>query len=284
VSLGDKVTKGQALAVIRSADIAGNYADLNSAEADLAIAKRAMENTESLYKSGISSEREYNEAKLNYQKALATKNKVEVALHINGGGSSSSGGQYTITSPTDGYIIEKKVNSGSYIRSDMGDNLFTISDLKNVWVYANVYEADIPRVKEGYTAKVTILAYPDKVFEGKIDKVSEVLDPQSKALRARITLDNSGMLLKPDMFAKVIVGNKEGMNALCIPTSALISQDGKNYVVIFNAKDDLKASEIGIIKTVGDRTYVNSGIENGQKLVVKNQLLIFNQLISSDTK
>ncbi len=284
VSLGDKVTKGQVLATIKSADIAGNYSDLSSANADLAIAKRQMDNTEGLYKSGISSEREYTEAKQNYEKALAAKSKVSSTLTINGGTKSNASGQYQLTSPIDGYVVEKKVAAGSYIRPDMGDYLFTISDLKTIWIYANVYEADIPRIKQGDAVTVTTLAYPDKTFAGKVDNISEVLDAQSKALRARINLDNKDMLLKPDMFAKVIVSNREGAHALCIPTSALISQDGKNYVVIYNNREDLKVSEVAILKTVGDRTYISSGVTPGQHLIVQNQLLVFNQLISSDTK
>ncbi|MDR3679470.1 MAG: efflux RND transporter periplasmic adaptor subunit [Flavipsychrobacter sp.] len=284
VSLGDKVSKGQVLATIKSADIAGNYSDLSSANADLAIAKRQMDNAESLYKSGISSEREYTEAKQNYEKALAAKNKVSSTLSINGGTKSSANGQYQLTSPIDGYVVEKKVAAGGYIRPDMGDYLFTISDLKTIWIYANVYEADIPRIKQGYSVKVTTLAYPDKVFSGKIDNVSEVLDAQSKALRARISLDNSEMLLKPDMFAKVMVSNEEGAHALCIPTNALISQDGKSYVVIYNSREDVKVAEVTIVKTVGDRTYIDAGLTAGQHVITQNQLLIFNQLISSDTK
>src|SRR6266700_1310078 len=77
VSLGDKVTKGQTLAVIKSADVAGNYSDLSKAGNDLAIAKRQMDNTESLYKNGIGSEKEFIEAKENYNKALAINNKLK---------------------------------------------------------------------------------------------------------------------------------------------------------------------------------------------------------------
>jgi len=281
VSLGDKVKKGQVLAIVKSADIAGNYSDLNSANADLAIAKREMDNTEALYKNGISSEREFTEAKQSYEKALAAKNKIQSTITINGGGKSTAGGDYLLTSPIDGYLVEKKITTGSFIRPDMGDYLFSVSDLKNVWIYANIYEADIPRVKEGYPVTVTTLAYPDRVFDGKIDKVSEVLDSQSKALRARITLDNSDMLLKPDMFAKVIVNNQEGAKSLCIPTSALVSLNGKNYVVVYNDRNDVRNAEVEIIKTVGNRTYINSGLEEGQKVITKNQLLIFNQLVSN---
>ncbi len=279
VTLGDRVTKGQVLAVIHSADVAGSYNDLSSANADLAISKRQMDNAESLYKNGISSEKEYNEAKQNYEKALSSRNKVQSVININGGGKANVGGQYMVVSPINGYIVEKKVNAGAFIRPDMGDNLFTISDLKNVWVYANVYEADISKIKEGYGVNVIPLSYPDKSFAGKIEKISQVLDPQSKVMKVRIDLDNKDMLLKPDMFTKVIVNNKEGSNAICIPTTALLSQDGKNYVVVYNSDKDMQIAQVEILKTVEGQTFIKSGLSVGQVLITKNQIFIFNQLL-----
>ncbi len=280
VTLGDKVQAGQVLAIIRSADVAGNYADLTSANADIAITKRQLDNTESLYKNGIASEREYAEAKQVYEKALAAKSKIQSLISINSGNGSNAGGSYTITSPIGGYIVEKKVNAGNFIRGDMGDNLFTISDLKDVWVIANVFEADIPKVKEGYEVQVTTLAYPDKVFRGKIDKISEILDPANKALKVRIRLDNPELLLRPEMFAKVIVSNKEDKQAVCIPTKAIITQNGKTFVVVYNSNADMKIAEINILKTVGDITYLVSGVTPGQHLITDNQLLIFQQLLN----
>ena len=280
VSMGDKVSKGQVLAIIRSADIAGSYSDLNSADADVAIAKRQMETAESLYKGGISSEREYTEAKQNYQKAQAEHNKVISQININGGAHTTAGGEYMLTSPIDGYVVEKKVNAGDFIRPDNAENLFTVSDLQDVWIYANVYESDIPKVKEGYEVKVIPMAYPDKELVGRIDKVSQVLDPQSKVMRVRVTLNNKDMLLKPDMFAKVIVDNVAGNKAVCIPTESIISQDGKDYVVTYNNNSDMSIAEINILKTVGDKTYVRTDIRPGQKLIAQNQLLIFNQLLN----
>lgn len=278
VSLGDRITKGQVLAVIKSADVAGNYSDLNSANADLAIAKRQMDNAEALYKNGINSEKEYNEAKQNYEKAVASRNKIQSLISINGGGKTTSGGQYLVTAPIDGYIVEKKITAGAFIRPDMGDNLFTISDLKNVWVYANVYETDINKIKEGYTVKVLPISYPDKVFPGKIDKISQVLDPQSKAMKVRINIDNKEMMLKPDMFAKVMVDNVEGNMALCVPKSSLIPQEGKNYVIIYKNDSDMRVSQVDLVKTTNDKAYISEGVSLGDKVITKNQILIFNQL------
>jgi len=263
---------------VRSADVAGNYSDLNSARADVSIAKRQLDNAEALYQSGISSEREYTEARQNYEKAVAGKDKVQSVININGGGKTTASGNYMITAPIDGYVVEKKITSGAFIRPDMGDNLFTISDLKNVWIFANVYETDIAKVKEGYEVKVVSAAYPDKVFKGTIDKIGQVLDPQSKAMRVRITLSNNELLLKPDMFAKVIVSNSEGAEAICIPTSALISQDGKDFVVVYKDKAHMTIAEVKVLKTVNDRTYLSGGVSPGMKLITSYQNLVFNQL------
>jgi len=281
VSVGDKVQAGQVLAVIRSADIAGSYSDLASVNADINIANRQLTNTENLYKNGIASEKEFNEAKQNYDKALAAKNKIQSVLSITGGSKTTAGGTYLLTSPINGYIVEKKVNAGNFIRSDMGDYLFTISNLKDVWVNANVYEDDIAKVKVGFEVQVITLAYPDKIFKGKINEISEVLDPANKTLHVRIKLDNQDLLLKPEMFAKVIVADKINRKSVYIPTKALISQNEKNFVVIYNNKSDMQISEVAILKTAGDKTYINSGVVPGQKLITRNQLLIFQQLLNN---
>lgn len=280
ITLGDKVKAGQVLAVLHSADVAGNYADLSSANADIAIAKRQMDNTESLYKNGIASEKEYTEAKQNYAKALSAKAKIESFININGGKGSTSGGTYTLTSPIDGYVVEKKVNTGNFIRSDMGDNLFTISDLKTVWVNANVFEQDISKVKEGYKVEVSTLAYPDMKLKGVINKMNQVLDPVSRTLRVRVQLDNPGLLLRPEMFAKVVVSNTENRQIVCVPTRSLVALNGKNYVVVYKSPSDMHIAEVSVLKSSGDQTYLNSGVTPGEKIITKNELLVFQQLLN----
>lgn len=277
VSFGDKVQAGQVLATIKSADVAGSYEDITSADADIAIAKKQMDNAESLFKSGIGAEKDYLEAQQNYQKALSAKRKIESQLNINGGGGAKPGGTYTITSPISGYVVEKKVNTGNFIRSDASDNIFTISDLKDVWVMANVFEADIPRVKEGMHVKVTTLAYPDKPIDGVIEKSSDVLDPASKAMKVRIRLNNPGMLLKPEMFAKVIVTNEQEGSSISLPFKAIVEENGKNYVIVYRGDCDLFKQEVVITKTVGDKTYIAEGVKPGDKVITKNALLLYNQ-------
>ena len=278
VSLGDKVNKGQVLAVMRSADVAGDYTDLASTKSDLSIAKRQLDQTQYLYKSGISSERDYTEAKENYNKAMAANQKVQEQLSINGRGNTSANGQYVITAPESGYIVEKNVNAGSFIRSDNASSMFTISNMKDVWIWANVFESDISKVKDGYAAKVTTVAYPGKVFNGKVNEISSVLDPDNKVMKVKITLPNPNMLLKPEMFTSVIITNSEPTQSVTVPASSIIFNDSKNYVVVYKSKCSMEVREVNVIKTVDNVTYLSAGLKPGEMLISKNQLLLYDAL------
>ncbi|MBZ5858452.1 efflux RND transporter periplasmic adaptor subunit [Flavihumibacter profundi] len=280
VSLGDKVNAGQTLAIIKSADVAGNYSDLSAASNDLAIAKKQMDNAESLFNNGIASEREFIEAKENYSKAVSNANKIKDQININGGGHTSENGTYVITAPMNGYVVEKKINEGGFIRTDNGDNLFTIGDISDVWVWANVYETDIAKVKEGYTARVTTLAYPDSSFNGVVDKVNQILDPVTKVMKIRVRLPNPGMKLKPEMFANIAIENKESKKAVSVPEQALINDNGKVYLVIYEDKCKLSIRQVEVIKTTAGRAYLKNGIQEGEKVISKNQILFFRALTS----
>ncbi|MEO5685563.1 MAG: efflux RND transporter periplasmic adaptor subunit [Chitinophagaceae bacterium] len=278
VSIGDKVAKGQTLAVIKSADVAGNYSDLSTSGNDVAITKKQMDNAESLFKNGIASEREYIEAKENYNKALSAANKVKEMIAINGGGHTAANGVYVIAAPMGGYVVEKKINQGGFIRSDNSDNLFTIGDISDVWVWANVYETDIAKVKEGYTAVVSTLAYPDSVFKGVVDKVNQILDPVTKVMKIRVRLSNPGMKLKPEMFANIIIRNKEGKKTVEIPSDGVISDNGKDFVIVYHDRCNLELREIVVLKSVDGKDFIASGIKEGEKIIGANQVLLFNAL------
>jgi cobalt-zinc-cadmium efflux system membrane fusion protein len=150
--------------------------------------------------------------------------------------------------------------------------------MKDVWIWANVFESDITKVKKGYDAQITTLAYPGKVFNGKIDEISSVLDPDNKVMKVRVALNNSDMLLKPEMFTNVLITNSESTTSVAIPASAVIFDSSKNYVVVYNSKCDLQVRSVNVIKTVDSVTYVASGLKPGDKVISKSQLLLYNAL------
>jgi cobalt-zinc-cadmium efflux system membrane fusion protein len=278
VTLGDYVQAGQTLATLKSAEIVSGYNDLATNQADLDAAQRTLNNVEARYKNGLASEQDYQLAKSELAKAQSNLEKAKETLGIYGQQNTSKNGIISIKSPISGYIVEKKISTGTQVRQDNSDNLFTISGLQDVWVLANVYENDISRVREGYEAQVTTLAYPDKVFNGKIEKISQVIDPNDKSLKVRIRLNNAGNLLKPDMFTAVSVVNKTGTKALALPTASIITDYGHSYVIILKDNCHYFIREVHPIKNAGGKTYVNDGVKEGDVVVTKEQLLLYNSL------
>ena len=277
-SLGDKVTKGQTLAIIKSADVAGNYADLSTINSDAAIAEKEYKNQEQLYKSGISSEKDYMQSKLEYDKAMNEVRKAQMQIAINGGGKTKEGGSYIISAPANGFIVEKNITAGSFIRNDNAQNLFTISNMQDVWVWANVFETDIQKIKTGQDAEVTTLAYPGKIFNGRIDQINSVLDPTSKAMKVKIVLPNTDMLLKPEMFTNIAIEQEEAQKALEVPSSAIVFDGGKNYVVTYTDNNHVNVQEVTVLKVAGSKTYVSDGVKEGDRIKSKNQILIYNSI------
>jgi len=274
-SLGDYVKKGQVLAIIKSSEAASFENDLTNAQSNLEISKKNLQATEDMYKSGIASEKEYITSQKDYQKAESELRRVENIVKLNGDNRTSD---YIVRTPVSGYVVERFINPNTQIRSDNSNNLFTISDLGHVWVLANVYETDISKVKPGEDVTVTTIAYPDIIFKGKIDKINNVLDPDNKTLKIRINLKNESYLLKPEMFANVSVNYKCQGKMLEVPSNALVFDKSKNFVILYNDKCDIKTREVEVFLTSGNKTYLSSGLKEGDRIISKSQLLIYNVL------
>jgi cobalt-zinc-cadmium efflux system membrane fusion protein len=273
--LGDYVQKGQALATIRSSEMAGYSSDLITARTNLALAKKNMDATEDMSKSGLVSAKDLLAAQSGYEQAKAALEKAERILQINGG---NTNGEYIVKSPINGFIVEKFVNNNMAIRADNGTNLFTISDLKNVWVMANVYESSIADIKTGENVQITTLSYPGKVFTGKIDKIMNALDPANKVMRVRIVLANPGYLLKPEMFTSITVHAKENKKMPGIPSSALIFDNNQYYVLIYKSTYDITIRPVQVASVVDDTTYIAEGLTDGERIITDQSLLIYQEL------
>ncbi len=273
--LGDYVQKGQTLAVIKSSDVAGYQQQYIAAKAGLAEAQKTYDADADLYKAGMIFDKDYTQDKNELVKAQAAYDQMVKTFQVYNIDENSN---YVIKAPVAGFIIDRKINPGMHFRSDNTDNVFTISDLKDVWVLANIYETDIAKIKQGYDATITALSYPNKVFHGKVDKVYNMLDPDSKVLNARITLDNPGYLLKPEMFANVSIRYAEDTQMVAVPTGAIIFNMSKNYVIVYTDKCHLKITPVDIYKTVGNITYISNGVKAGDKVVSKYESMVFDAM------
>jgi membrane fusion protein, heavy metal efflux system len=277
VMLGDYVKEGQVLGVIKSSEMAGYGNDYVNAESNVRVAEKNLDKTKDMYKSGLASLTDSLSAEVAYQQAKSELNRVNKVLKINGG---STEGEYVIKAPINGFVVEKLVNNNTTIRSDNNSSLFTISDLKNVWVWANVYESNISAINMGDKVDVTTLSYPGKIFNGKVDKIMNVLDPTNKVMKVRIALDNANYLLKPQMFASVIVTNPENRQSICIPSRALIFDNSQYYVLVFHDKNDVRITPVKVISAIGEKTYISEGVQPGEKIIASQAILIYDALNS----
>ncbi len=275
--LGDYVTAGEVLGTIKSSEIANYNAALTNAESNVKLTAALLAKSEEMAKSGLASQVDVTTAKVNYDQAVAAKGAAEKILSING---NNAHGEYLIKSPINGFIVQKNVTNGMAIRADNGGSLFTVSDLKEVWVQANVYEASINFVHEGDEVEVATITYPDKVFKGKIDKLMNVLDPTNKVMKMRVELPNPGYLLKPQMFATVTVNNDLPEEAIAVPSKALIFDHSQYYVVVYKGKNNAEIRSVDIISANSTTTYIKSGIKPGEMVIGSQAILIYGALNS----
>lgn len=246
-----------------------------TAETNVKLNASLLAKAQEMAKSGLASQVDVTTAKVNYDQAVASKVAAEKILSING---NNLNGEYQIKSPIEGFIVQKNVTNGMAIRSDNGNNLFTISDLKDVWVQANVYEANINNVHEGDEVDVTTITYPDKVFKGKIDKLMNILDPTNRVMKMRVVLPNPGYMLKPQMFATVTVNNGTQQDAISVPNKALIFDNSKYYVLVYKGAKDVEIRAVDIISANGNTTYIKSGIQPGEMVIGSQAILIYGAL------
>ncbi|UOQ53945.1 efflux RND transporter periplasmic adaptor subunit [Hymenobacter cellulosivorans] len=276
VELGDYVQKGQVLAIIRSGEIADLQNQSSAAGTDLDIARKNLQVLEDQYQAGLASERDVTLARKELQKAQGNVGKSRKQMGVYG---VSADGKYTIKAPISGFITEKNVTENMQYNDDNVSNFFTIANLDEVWIMANVFESDISKVKEGYAADVTTLSYPDQHFTGKIDKVFNVLDPESKVMKVRVRLQNPGYLLKPEMYAQIKVENTSGnQKMLAVPAKAVVFDKDRNFVMVFKDRSHVETREVKVAKTVGETSYVQSGLQDGERIIAQNQLLIYDEL------
>jgi len=275
VMLGDYVSKGQVLGVIKSTEMAGYSNDLVNAKTNLRVAQKNLNATQDMSKSGLSSQKDLLAAEAAYEQAKSELSRVKRILHINGG---NTNGDYIVRSPISGFVVEKFVTNGMSIRNDNSSNLFTISNLKNVWVIANVYESNINQVHLNDKVDITTLSYPNKVFNGKIDKIMNVLDPTNKVMKVRIVLPNPKYLLKPEMFANVTVTNEVNRYDLCVPSSSIVFDHSQNYILVYRNNADIKIVPIQVINTIEDKSFISGKVKEGDKVIASQAILIYEAL------
>lgn len=275
VSLGDYVKKGQTLAVIRSTDIADFEKQKRDAETALLSAQKNLKAVQELAEAKLNTERDVAAAQKELENAEAELLRIGEVLtiyHVN------KGSLYNVVAPISGFVTDKKINADMQLPPGINESIFTIAQIDEVVVMGNVYETDIAKLSPGMPVEVELLSYPDKLISGRIDKILNVLDPETKTLKIKVRLPNPGFLLKPEMAAVIYTRYQEGQQLPVINSEAVVFDKSKNYLMIFHRKDSIETRPVRPLKTTAGKTWIQSGLRPGETVITKNALLVYDAL------
>jgi len=179
----------------------------------------------------------------------------------------------TIYSPAKGIIVHKNAIEGSYTKAGM--DLFRIADLSTVWVYAHIFEYELPWIKVGQKVQMDLPYMPGRQFEGRVDYVYPYLDSKTRDVKIRLVFDNPAMELKPQMYANIRIESRAGDNVLVIPNEAIIRSGKRNLVFIDLGNGKFRPQDV-IIGPEGEDALVRviAGLDEGQYIVTSAQFLL----------
>lgn len=275
VELGDYVKQGQVLASIQSIEVAEFQKEKLDAINDVAIAEKNLQVAKDLFNGKLNSEKDLAAAEKELEKAKAELARINEIYSIY---SLKGGSVYNITAPMSGFVVAKKINQNEQIRHDNPDPVFSIAEINEVWVLANVNESDISKIQVGYDVRVKTLAFPDTHYYGKIDKLFNAIDPETKSMKVRVKIPNADLKLKPEMNCTVAVNYSENQRMVALPSSAVIFDKSKYWVMVFKDQHNIETRKIDIYRQLGDITYVQSGLKAGETVISQNGLLIYDAL------
>jgi membrane fusion protein, copper/silver efflux system len=173
--------------------------------------------------------------------------------------------------PMDGYVLQKGAVHG--MRVTPVDTLFEIANLQTVWIVADVYEQDLPRVEVGATAQVRASHIPDRTWTGRVTFIAPTLDPATRTIKVRVEVPNADSALKPDMFADVMLEYERG-SQLVIPVTAALDTGRRQIVFVDRPDGALTPREVSLGPRVGELWPVLSGLAEGERVVVSANFLV----------
>jgi cobalt-zinc-cadmium efflux system membrane fusion protein len=281
---GQRVKKGDVLAVLESPDIGIASADLHKAQADLIAAEHDRDRQKEMLGKGATSQRDFEQAEDAYRKAKAEVERAkQKAMLLRAGTTDGVTQTYAIRSEIEGEVVSRNISPGIEVQGQYSGGtaveLFTVGELDHVWVLADVYEMDTARVKVGSRVAIKLFAFPGKVFPAKVEWVSGTLDPSTRTAKVRCVLDNPDRSLKPEMYATLFISVDE-RKSLAIPRSALLRLGEQTSVFVERGKTaDGRHVYARVPVTVdesegGKWIPISHGLERGTKIVTEGSILL----------
>lgn len=290
VRLGQRVRRGTVLGYVESPELGRARGDYLAAATRARVAEANFQREKELLEKGISSEREMREAESVWAAARGDMAAAEAHLHALGLSDAEIGSfrleehpspRFPARSPIDGTVVEIQATVGQAVESTTP--LFTVGDLERLWVLLDVFESQLPLVELGQKVAISVAALPDRVFDGHIEYIGDVVDEKSRAVRVRVAVDNRKGLLKPGMFASATVAarastQKTESESLVVPREA-VQKLGDEHVVFVPAGDNkYRAIEVQVGLDMGKEVELVAGLDVGQSIVTTGAFVLKSEL------
>lgn len=290
VKNGDWVNKGSPLIILQSDEVGKSRAEFFRARADLELALANFERQKRLYEQGAGAQKDFIAAEAELKVARASLEACEKKLHLLGfteevieqmSETHQLNPVITIFSPLKGKVIDIRVVPGEMV--DQSKDMMIILDPRVLWVDAEIFEKDISRVRPGQKVEISVPAYPDRIFAGKISYVGDILKEETRTVTVRTEVENSELLLKPGMFSSLKIHLNGDQMVLAIPEEAVCDQQGEKFVFVPRG-DGFELKKI-ILGSKHDGFYeVVSGLAEGELVVTTGSYQLKSKLLEKILK
>jgi membrane fusion protein, heavy metal efflux system len=286
VKPGDAVRAGQTMALLGSPDFGQTQSDASRAAADFALAGKSLERARALFDHGVMAQKELQVAQAEYQKADAEHHRTQGRLKLYGDNGTVDQ-RFALASPIAGTVVERNINPGQELRSDMASAntpaMFVVTDPARLWVQLDASEKDLPFVRKGVSVALKSPAYPDVSFPARIETVADFVDPTTRTIKVRGTVDNAAKKLKGEMFITAEVPRTMA-GALQVPAMAVFLRGDKNYVFVAAAGNRITRRQVGVGPAQDTTIIVLSGLTQGETVVTSGNLLLQQMLAAAPLK
>ena len=285
---GDHVRKGQPLIELVSPEVGSAFADARKARADLVAAEHELARQRELVAAHASAPRDLEVADDTARRARAELERAEAKTRMLSGGTFDAVTErLTLRSPIDGEVVARSANPGLEVQGQWSGagapvELITVGALDRLWVQGDVYEMDLPAVRKGQPVVIRVPAFPGRTFSGRVEWVSDVIDPATRTARVRCSVANPDRSLRPDMVPTLAVGGSV-RRVVALPRSALLRvSDG---VIVFVAEPRQEGGSLAFrprrvipAASAGDRVTIAAGLVPGESVVVSGAVFLLGLL------
>ena len=282
-NLGDRVKDGQALAMLDSIELGEAHSAYVQVLSQQKVAQADLDRAEQLNADQIIPHKDYLRAKAGYEQARSLVRAAETKLRLLEVTPESKHVDRTVSvfplnAPFAGVVIEKHAILGELAQPDK--SLFTVADLSVLWIEANLFEQDLAKINVGAEAVVTVAAYPDQSFRGKVTYISSTVDKESRSVQARIEVPNLDGRLKPEMFATASIATAATANAITLPQEAVLLVNGQPMAFVEEAGEyEPRPVELGA--KLSGRVAIKGGLKEGERVVIAGAYALKARLLKS---